>query len=43
MECKNSNFYSPEEKEHIFENEFLPHIHSIYNFAYRITFNEAVL
>jgi len=40
MYCKNSNFYSPAEKEHIFENEFLPHIHSIYNFAYRITFNE---
>lgn len=32
--------YSPEEKERIFDEEFLPHIHSIYNFAYRITFNE---
>jgi RNA polymerase sigma-70 factor (ECF subfamily) len=32
--------YLPEEKEAIFEDEFLPHIHSIYNFAYRITFNE---
>ena len=32
--------YSCEEKEQIFEVEFLPHIHSIYNFAYRITFNE---
>lgn len=40
MESENPKFYSPEEKEHIFENEFLPHIHSIYNFAYRITFNE---
>jgi len=40
MDNKNSNFYSPDEKEQIFENEFLPHIHSIYNFAYRITFNE---
>jgi RNA polymerase sigma factor (sigma-70 family) len=40
MDCKNPKFYSPEEKEVIFENEFLPHIHSIYNFAYRITFNE---
>jgi RNA polymerase sigma-70 factor (ECF subfamily) len=40
MDCKNPKFYSPEEKELIFENEFLPHIHSIYNFAYRITFNE---
>jgi RNA polymerase sigma-70 factor (ECF subfamily) len=32
--------YSDEEKERIFEEEFLIHIHSIYNFAYRITFNE---
>lgn len=40
MESENPKFYSPDEKEHIFENEFLPHIHSIYNFAYRITFNE---
>ena len=40
MDCKISKLYSPEEKELIFENEFLPHIHSIYNFAYRITFNE---
>jgi RNA polymerase sigma factor (sigma-70 family) len=40
MDGKISKLYSPEEKEQIFENEFLPHIHSIYNFAYRITFNE---
>jgi len=32
--------YVPSEKVKIFEEEFLPHIHSIYNFAYRITFNE---
>ena len=32
--------YSPIEKVEIFELEFLPHIHSIYNFAYRITFDE---
>jgi RNA polymerase sigma-70 factor (ECF subfamily) len=32
--------YSPVEKVEIFEQEFLPHIHSIYNFAYRITFDE---
>jgi len=32
--------YSPVEKVEIFEKEFLPHIHSIYNFAYRITFDE---
>ena len=32
--------YSPVEKIEIFEQEFLPHIHSIFNFAYRITFDE---
>jgi RNA polymerase sigma-70 factor (ECF subfamily) len=32
--------YTLAEKEEIFEDEFLPHIHSIYNFAYRITFEE---
>ncbi len=32
--------YSPNQKVEIFELEFLPHIHSIYNFAYRITFDE---
>jgi RNA polymerase sigma-70 factor (ECF subfamily) len=32
--------YEPPEKVEIFEVEFLPHIHSLYNFAYRITFNE---
>jgi RNA polymerase sigma-70 factor (ECF subfamily) len=32
--------YSANEKIEIFELEFLPHIHSIYNFAYRITFDE---
>ena len=32
--------YLPAKKVEIFEKEFLPHIHSIYNFAYRITFNE---
>ena len=32
--------YSSEEKEKILEEEFLPHIHSIFNFAFRITFHE---
>ena len=32
--------YTREDKVRIFEDEFLPHIHSIYNFAFRITFNE---
>ena len=31
--------YVPLEKVEIFEREFLPHIHSIYNFAFRITFD----
>ncbi len=33
--------YTEEQKHHIFESEFLPHIDAMYNFAYRITFDEA--
>ena len=25
---------------HVFDNEFMPHIDSMYNFAYRLTFDE---
>ena len=32
--------YTKKEKEEIFEREFLPHIDSMYNFAYRLTFDE---
>ncbi|ELR72631.1 RNA polymerase sigma-70 factor, ECF subfamily [Fulvivirga imtechensis AK7] len=32
--------YSQVEKERTFEKEFLPHIDSMYNFAYRLTFDE---
>lgn len=32
--------YSQLEKERTFEKEFLPHIDSMYNFAYRLTFDE---
>ena len=32
--------YTYKKKEEIFEKEFLPHIDSMYNFAYRITFDE---
>jgi RNA polymerase sigma-70 factor (ECF subfamily) len=32
--------YTRSEKIQIFEREFLPHIHSMYNFAYRLTFDE---
>lgn len=33
--------YTEERKHYIFESEFLPHIDAMYNFAYRITFDEA--
>lgn len=29
--------YSEQEKQNIFNNEFMPHINSMYNFAYRLT------
>ena len=32
--------YSEKQKVSIFENEFLPHIDAMYNFAYRLTFDE---
>lgn len=32
--------YSQEEKNSIFDGEFMPHIDSMYNFAYRLTFDE---
>jgi RNA polymerase sigma-70 factor (ECF subfamily) len=32
--------YSQEEKNGIFDGEFMPHIDSMYNFAYRLTFDE---
>ncbi len=32
--------YSLSDKEKVFETEFLPHIDSMYNFAYRLTYNE---
>lgn len=32
--------YSQKEKEKTFEEEFLPHIDPMYNFAYRLTFDE---
>ena len=40
MRKKTPQRYLPLEKVEIFEQEFLPHIHSINNFAYRITFDE---
>ena len=32
--------YTEEQKHRIFEREFLPHIDAMYNFAYRITYDE---
>ncbi|MEM7109264.1 MAG: sigma-70 family RNA polymerase sigma factor, partial [Bacteroidota bacterium] len=32
--------YTRKEKQLIFDTEFLPHIDSMYNFAYRLTFDE---
>jgi len=32
--------YTDKEKHRIFETEFLPHIDAMYNFAYRITYDE---
>ena len=32
--------YSDKEKESIFNNEFMPHINSMYNFAYRLTLDQ---
>ncbi len=32
--------YSIKQKEEVFEREFLPHINSMYNFAFRLTFEE---
>ncbi len=40
MSDKPQKSYSKKEKEEIFESEFLPHIDSMYNFAYRLTFDE---
>jgi len=36
----NKKNYSEKEKVSIFENEFMPHIDSMYNFAYKLTFDE---
>ncbi|MEM9390434.1 MAG: sigma-70 family RNA polymerase sigma factor [Bacteroidota bacterium] len=40
MSEKQRKSYSRKEKEMIFDTEFLPHIDSMYNFAYRLTFDE---
>ncbi len=35
-----SNYYSLTEKDNLFNSEFLPHIDSMYNFAYRLSFDD---
>lgn len=40
MEETKRQVYSENDKKRIFESEFLPHIDSMYNFAYRLTFDE---
>ena len=39
-EEKTKQNYTEAEKERIFEQEFMPHITSMYNFAYRLAFDE---
>ncbi|HEV8513982.1 MAG TPA: sigma-70 family RNA polymerase sigma factor [Cyclobacteriaceae bacterium] len=37
MEDAPRQHYSEKEKQDIFDHEFMPHIHSMYNFGYRLT------
>lgn len=39
-ENSNPKYSTKEEKDLLFEKEFLPYINSLYNFAYRLTFDE---
>ena len=34
------NDYSPSEKNRVFETEFMPHLKAMYNFGYKLTFDE---
>ncbi len=40
MSDKDRQGYTLQEKGKVFDSEFLPHITSMYNFAYRLTFDE---
>jgi len=40
MEETHREKYTEKEKVHVFNNEFLPHINSMYNFGYRLTLDE---
>jgi len=34
------NTYSDIKKQEVFDNEFMPHVDSMYNFAFKLTFDE---
>ena len=40
MDEDNRHTYSEAEKLNVFHNEFMPHVNSMYNFAYRLTFDQ---
>ena len=40
MEEAPRQHYTEQQKQSIFDNEFMPHINSMYNFAYRLTLDE---
>ncbi|MBL7877926.1 MAG: RNA polymerase subunit sigma, partial [Cyclobacteriaceae bacterium] len=40
MEESTKQNYTLSEKNEIFNNEFLPHINSMYNFGFRLTFDQ---
>jgi len=40
MSESSKRHYSEDEKKTVFNKEFLPHIDAMYNFAYRLTFDE---
>ncbi|MFQ3212557.1 MAG: RNA polymerase sigma factor (sigma-70 family) [Marivirga sp.] len=40
MNVGESKRYSNGDKQHVFDNEFMPHIDAMYNFAYRLTLDE---
>ena len=40
LELTNKSAHSESKKVHVFDSEFMPHVDSMYNFAYRLTFDE---
>jgi len=40
LELNIKSTYSESKKVHVFDTEFMPHIDSMYNFAFRLTFDE---